>query len=213
MKSWHVIAVLSLLVATASWCGQRHQRSETEQLHSSVQALSRSLDQTDRAVARAAIAPLRAFQGVDQESSIPGPSAGDAAVRSEQAPSSTPDGEPAKQEAIDPATLRTHLDASFDRQADDPSWSAAARGMVEAKLASAMPPSSVLKSVECRESMCRIEMVYDDLTQYHAFVKQMTPDALPWNGTLFATPRGDPSSGPITFVAFLSREGQQLPVE
>ncbi|HEX3478473.1 MAG TPA: hypothetical protein VHT91_25805 [Kofleriaceae bacterium] len=211
MKTWHAIVVLSLLAATATWCGQRRQRSETEQLRSSVRALSQSLDQTERAVARAAVAPLRTLQGVDHETPEPGPSPREAAAPVQQ-PSSAPD-EPAKQPPIDPATLRTHLNARFDRQADDPAWSAAARGMIETKLASAMPPASVLRSVECRETMCRIEMVYDDLAQYHAFVKRMTPDALPWNGTLFSTPLGNLSDGPVTFVAFLSREGQPLPVE
>lgn len=213
MKIWPAIAVLSLLVATMSWCVVRRQRDEAEQLRGAVRALNQSLDRTDREVARAAAAPPRALQSVHRESAAPGPSADDAATRSAQAPSFTPDVEPGKPQTIDPATLRTHLDERFERQADDSAWSAQARELVETKLATAMPPSSVLKSVDCRETMCRIEMIYDDLTQYHAFVRRMTPDALPWNGTLFSTPLDDPSRGPITFVAFLSREGQQLPVE
>jgi hypothetical protein len=206
MKSWHATAVVALLAGFAIWYTQRGQRSETEQLRSPVQEPRQSRDQTDRAVARAAVAPLRT-RPVDSESP---------ATREAQMPdqgSSSAPGEPAKQPVIDPATLRAHIASRFDRQAEDPAWSAAARGLVETKLARAMPPSSVLKSVECRETMCRIDMVYDDLAQYHEFISRMRPDALPWNGTFFSTPLGDLSDGPITFVAFLSREGKELPVE
>lgn len=112
-----------------------------------------------------------------------------------------------------PAELREHLDASFDQQAADATWSGPARLQITQKLAALMPPSSTMKAVECRATMCRLEMVYDDLAQYQAFMSRLSPEALPWNGTLFATPLGDPAVGPVTFVAFLSRDGQPLAVD
>jgi hypothetical protein len=92
-------------------------------------------------------------------------------------------------------------------------WSDPAGKQLEAKLAAVMPPRSSLKSVECKQTMCRVEMVYEDVAQYQAVLKRLTPDALPWNGSLFSTtltPLDETPEGPVTFVAFLSREGQQL---
>jgi len=210
MKTWHATIAISLLAATTYWWGQRRQRSETDELRSSVQTLTRSLQDTNRAVAHAAVAPPPARRAMD----LPAPAASPPpAGPSDPQPPAVSEGEPGAPQRIDPAELRGHLDTRFGGQADDPAWSATARGMIERKLSAAMPPSSTLKSVECRQTMCRIEMVYDNLAQYQAFFKHMTPDALPWNGTLFSTPVGDPSEPPITFVAFLSREGQQLAIE
>ncbi len=115
--------------------------------------------------------------------------------------------------AASAAALRQHLDASFEEQAADPGWSGAARLSVARTFAALMPPTSTMKSVECRATLCRMEMVYDDLAQVQAFMSRLGPEALPWNGTLFSTPIGDPSVSPVTFVAFLSRDGHQLAVD
>jgi len=114
---------------------------------------------------------------------------------------------------LDAPALRAYLGDRFERERDDAAWSGAARAAVERTFAGLMPPRSVLKSVACKATMCRLELAYTDLAQYQAFLHQLTPAALPWNGTLFASAVGDAAVGPPTIVAFLSREGEPLLVD
>jgi cytoskeletal protein RodZ len=211
MKAWHTIFALVLVSVSAYWWAKRSQRDEIEQLRSSVRSVTQSLEDTNRTVAHNAIAQLHVLPTTSSSTAPAQPASATLAPDSSQP--AGPSSEPARQPGIDPATLRAHLSSRFDGQATDSAWSGAATRMVESKFATLMPPSSMLKSVECKETMCRIEMVYDDTAQYQAFLRQMTPAALPWNGTFFSTIVGDPSEKPATFVAFLSREGQELAVE
>ena len=208
MKTWHKIAALSLASVCAYWLGQRSQRDELDQLRGSVRSVAQSLQDTDRAVAQQAAVRFRAAPA---DPSAPPAAAPSAPPPADPAPPASA-AEPARP-SIDPPTLRAHLGARFEAQTTDPAWSGTARLMIQSKLAAVLPSPSTLRSVECKETMCRIEMVYDDLAQYPAVLRRMTPEALPWNGTLFSSAISDPSAVPVTFVAFLSREGQELAVD
>jgi hypothetical protein len=206
MKTWPKVIGLALIAASAYWWSEHRDRGEVDELRGSVQALRRAVDATDRDVALTAARTARAPRPAAEAPASPPPS-------TEEPATAATSGPPARPPTIDAPTLRAHLDTRFERQFADAGWSATARVQLEQRLASLMPPQSTLKSVECKETMCRIEMVYGDLAQYQAFMRQLTPDALPWNGTLFSSRVGDASERPATIVAFLSREGQELAVD
>jgi hypothetical protein len=229
MKLWHTIIALSAVAGAAAWWTQRGEREELAQLRGTVQAASQTASNSqrdaDRALAYSAAAQRRAAAAAgdprgDGDPATDSAASHDSVTGAPAAPDGDDNGDdrrngdaaPARPR-IDPATLRDHLTAAFDTQPDDAAWSAPARRMIETKLAAAVPHGSALRSIECRTTLCRIEMQYDDVAQYQAFLRKLTPDALPWNGTFFATAAGDPSERPARFVAFLSREGQELAVQ
>jgi hypothetical protein len=224
MKTRYLVAVLLAVTACFLWWGRGSERDPLQSSDPSIEpsiepSIDRSADATRRAAAREARAWSRADgpssadrSGAVEESVDPGSGAPSGSAAGPGHPEPDP-AEAAPTPSASATALREHLDASFDQQAADAAWSGSARLEITRKFAALMPPTSTMKSVECRATMCRLEMVYDDLAQYQAFMSRLSPDALPWNGSLFSTPVGDPSVGPVTFVAFLSRDGQQLAVD
>jgi len=213
MKTWHKFIALGVIAVSAYWWGQRGQREDIDQLRSSVRSVNQSLQDTNRAVAQATGTQLRVALA-ETRTAGSAPASGAAPAQADpELPAAATAAEPAKPASIDPATLREHLTTKFDGQVRDAQWSSSAGLLVHSKLSALMPQPSALKAVDCKQTMCRIEMEYDDLAHYQAFLRQVTPDALPWNGTFFSTIAGDPTARPITFVAFLSREGEQLAVD
>lgn len=129
----------------------------------------------------------------------------------------TPD-EPAPDEGTsalpspDPATLVRTLDQAFATEALDAPWSAATDSAMRGRLATLTNGHSALRSLECRSSMCRLEVVHDDAQQSSEFAQHaFTGEGAPlWVGTYVQTRLATPDGKQAT-VAYLVREGRELP--
>ena len=134
-------------------------------------------------------------------------------------PASTSSGKAApdvvKSRAIEPPELRDYYEEVFVQDHSDTEWTVTERRIVSDKIGAVLPKGSVLRSVECRTSMCRIETSHADLERYKQFYRSafMERPAQIWNAGMFSTPLNDniPTEGPIVMVSFLAREGKQLP--
>jgi hypothetical protein len=105
---------------------------------------------------------------------------------------------------------RDALDARFYGENRDPSWSRATEAALARDVARSLPTQSQVRSIECRDAMCRVESSHGDSETYREFVDRalMAPDV--WRGPVMATILQRESNGGIVSVAFLGRDAQSL---
>ncbi|MGO8994470.1 MAG: hypothetical protein ACLQVI_14220 [Polyangiaceae bacterium] len=114
-----------------------------------------------------------------------------------------------------PAEIRDNFEIAFEDDHADPSWSAPAARQAHDKITAVLPEGSQLRSIDCRESMCRIETSHASMARYQAFARAafMDPSTEVWNAGTFSTPLNDGpvNGGPIVIVSYVGREGKALP--
>lgn len=101
---------------------------------------------------------------------------------------------------------------AFAREALDPAWSTQAQSIVRDRMSSILTDSSTLHALECRSSMCRMELVMKDPARSGDLMRRAfaDPKTRVWKGHVFAH-RVDSADGEQLTVAYLVREGLQLP--
>ena len=104
------------------------------------------------------------------------------------------------------------MESNFSKQLLDKNWSAGAATEVRTKVVARLPKDSQLRSIECRESMCRLETSHHSEEAYQAFVnRSLTAQDFDWPGAMFFAPLHAESSGEVTTVAYLMRPGYSPP--
>jgi hypothetical protein len=128
--------------------------------------------------------------------------------------SDDPPAPPANAAHADPSTpppseaeVRQAPQTHFESQGVDPHWSRDTQRKAEEKLNSLLPADSRLLSVECRESICRVESEHQDIDTFRAFVRSdlFSPE-LRWEGPMMATVTNTDSNGRVSSVAYLGRD-------
>jgi hypothetical protein len=112
---------------------------------------------------------------------------------------------------VDPRVAADRLAATYDAalaaESVDREWGAAMRTRLDEFFASDMAAGSSLQRVDCRLTMCRVEVTSQSMASREAFTQTMSHMSPP-NSQGFA--HIDES---LDFVIYLSRENQQLPPE
>ncbi len=127
-------------------------------------------------------------------------------------PSPTPIASTPKAPAPEAAEIRERYDDTFAQEPLDAPWADAVKRSTSEKLPSYLPEGSVVRSFECRSSMCRVVLDHKDRQNYWQFVKVAFMDSAGkfWNGPVFSVPLSDdPDDG--SMLAYLVREGRALP--
>ncbi|HEX2568047.1 MAG TPA: hypothetical protein VH877_00725, partial [Polyangia bacterium] len=135
------------------------------------------------------------------------------AVAASGAPEGPAAGEAAKAPAApEPAAVVQALDRAFAAEPLDASWSAATDSAMRGRLATLTTGRSSVRSLECRSSLCRLEVVHDDAAQSSAFTERAFAgaEAPLWIGTYVQTRVATPDGKEAT-VAYLVRGGRELP--
>jgi hypothetical protein len=112
------------------------------------------------------------------------------------------------------APVHDAMEAAFVSEPTDASWSRDARRTMENGVAAHLPEGSRITSVDCRSTLCRVEMTHDNYRRAKEFANGAfaSPEGRPWNGAYTSGPVAkDERTGQITFVAYLTREGAELP--
>jgi hypothetical protein len=99
--------------------------------------------------------------------------------------------------------------AKFASESKDLGWAPTAEHLARVRLQDLLRDGSILHSVECKTSMCRIESEHKSETIHQAFIRAAFVNApRPWNGALFVAPSEGPQS---VRVLFMWREGYDFP--
>jgi hypothetical protein len=105
------------------------------------------------------------------------------------------------------------VEAGFAAETVDRSWAGDARQDLRSRVAAVLPSPASLRDVDCRSTMCRVEMVCADTTELRSFFDNAflrTKDRV-WNGATFAMPPQPNPDGSLGVVLYLAREGTSLP--
>ena len=101
------------------------------------------------------------------------------------------------------------LEAGFRQQTTDPDWSTKAKGLIQEALASDKVDSKNIIDVECRTSMCRVELANDAnsnaprIAEFPMKISEELPNIL--------VNQTNESDGSTTTVLYLSKEDFVLP--
>jgi hypothetical protein len=115
---------------------------------------------------------------------------------------------------LEPKEVQEHLETEFESDARDPRWTRRDEDVARDKFSAVLPKGSEMRSLECRETMCRIETSHASLEESRqytqtAFLDQSTQI---WNVPGYTMRIGDTSEGaPVVMVAYIAREGHELP--
>lgn len=103
------------------------------------------------------------------------------------------------------------LGTSFDQQGIDHQWTSVATPLADAQLRRHLPEGSRLTSVECRESMCRAEVLHRDLDKFHEFTNGLVTSAeRKWDGVVMSSLIESVGTSDVRAVVYLGRGNQDL---
>ncbi len=110
-----------------------------------------------------------------------------------------------------PQELVAQMDARFFGEGLDSNWSREAMPRAQ-QFGLTLPEGARVVSLECRSSMCRLEMSHPSLESFQGFIQQrVLQGEHEWNGPIMAALQGDPQRpGEVHAVAYLAREGVDL---
>lgn len=103
----------------------------------------------------------------------------------------------------------TLLEADLAKQGFDPDWSRQATESIVKVLNRQELMGSLLRSVTCGKTFCRLEVQHADQTNHERFIDDFIP-ALAWQGSAIGDSI-DHHNGTYSTVLFLSRENHPLP--
>lgn len=209
MKRWQIFLIVTAVSGSAAMlvsAERRRHTAEMDAIRADLLSVSRSAGEGSRDALQE-----RGFQKlVSLVREVPAHAPAPAA---KETPTEPPHAAAEKPRPLEPTEVRDRLEGRFSQERAEPKWSTEAQQLAETRLPATLPPSSSLRSVDCRGSMCRIETSHQDLEHYRQFVHKafLTPATHLWNGGFFSTLIDDPGSGTMVAVAFLGRDGEALP--
>jgi hypothetical protein len=111
------------------------------------------------------------------------------------------------------ADIQAFYQASLEAQSIDVNWSREATRDLRAVFDDAGTTATTLKSLECRQTICRAELTHDSDGDALTFMKKwMYGHAGPrWKGPMSGGVEPSKGDGAIRSVFFLAREGTELP--
>jgi len=107
---------------------------------------------------------------------------------------------------------RSYLQRQFLQQALDVSWASQAKSGLDTGLGHLLDKRSSVTSIECRSSLCRVELTHQDERAYASFADVFVKSQV-WKGPGFFSKQGETRGGEWIMVIFLAREGTELPDE
>jgi len=105
------------------------------------------------------------------------------------------------------------VEAAFAAEPVNDAWAASTRLALQDRLASlARPLASSLREIDCRASICRVEVVHRNADTSRQFADEAftDPEAQAWNGPAFLLPPQPAPDGRLAVVMYLGREGTSL---
>jgi hypothetical protein len=116
---------------------------------------------------------------------------------------------------VESAEVQGYLEGVFASESGNAPWGRAALREAMERLGADLPQGSSVTSVDCHESLCRIETTHADVSRYRSFVRAAFIDQKTqlWNGGSFSTILSNRGTKgvPLVAVAYIAKDGQPLP--
>lgn len=107
------------------------------------------------------------------------------------------------------AHMRNQLEAIFSREPIDADWTERTRQLVRGHVGDVIPEGSSPLSIECRRSVCRIEVAHKDAADSKRFVDQAFRDRRTrlWKEPYFSAVRADSTDDKVVTISYVARDG------
>jgi hypothetical protein len=211
-RIWWIAATVLGLLAVNEY---RSQRSQAEAMRSELASLRAQQDRLATQVARPAVV-VRAQAGAFDARS---PTAPSPATQASPASSASGDDHAGDANALDTRwedvarTSRASVEDAFAAESASSAWAPPTRVVLEDRLASlARLTASSLRDIDCRTSMCRVEVAHHDADASRQFAERAftDPQTPAWDGPVFIPPAQPDADGGVVAVMYLGRRGNQL---
>jgi hypothetical protein len=202
------IVLAAIPIVAAVWVlasNERRNRDQIEQLRAKVESLSAGR-QAERERFNDAMGALA--RGAATRPIVASAAAATSAVDATGAAKGEAAGAAVKAPPITFEESQQHVLAAYAEEAVDAKWSAEAVRTLEAAVRSHMPARSRLKSIECRATMCRLEVVHGRVEDENPFIMD---GFAKWPGSIMLAGESRDGEG-IAVTLIASREGTQPPI-
>jgi len=111
------------------------------------------------------------------------------------------------------AAQQQALEDKFYAESMDGAWASMAQRNTRSQLLSLLPPTSFLRDVDCRSSMCRVDVLHPNEAASRRFIDQafgQNSDGSVWNGPTRMMPVTANSDGTLLSVVYLGRDADSL---
>jgi hypothetical protein len=108
---------------------------------------------------------------------------------------------------------RVFAESAFDSEPYDAAWGRASRELLQQSVTSLLGTSGRAVAVECRSSLCRVDLEHETSDGQQEFLHQFRRSRA-WRGGGMAVSLGTqeaPGDGPVRLSMYLAREGRSLP--
>ncbi len=200
------VAAHGLWRAHAGEAENAKQRAALAEVREELARLTREQDaseaalQTARAVSRAAAAQAQRAHGATEPHESP-------AVE-EPLPEMS-DLDPREEAKAHRLELQDSLEATFTTQSYDAGWAHGAQERAEELVRVSLPAGSALRAVDCRETLCRVELDHQDVDSHREFVGHFD-EAMQWGGPA-AILFDETVPGKVATIAYLGRKDVPFP--
>ncbi len=199
--------VLLVGMMALQWSRMEQQQREMALLREDMGSLARALKTMERAPSSAPPAVLAASPSLTAPVAVaraPAPAALE--HEEEEAP-------PAPRTRLpEPEEMLAHLESSFQTEPANSDWAAKAQREVRDNLSALLPPEAIVRSLDCRASLCRLEVTYTDEAQYRQVMGHPGATSMLWKGASMTHIEKDPVRGGISAVSYLSHPERSLPL-
>src|SRR5690242_15694575 len=84
--------------------------------------------------------------------------------------------------ASTPQEFISHVESVFRREREDLGWTSQVRRSLQERLATGLASEARVRSLECRASLCRLELLHSSEEQYQQFMLQSLHGGSLWEG-------------------------------
>lgn len=170
------------------------QPQDAQRMTTELEGMRSTLARTERRLAQLESKPETAPVSADE----------DTALEPETSP---------KAPEISDAERRAFVAQSFDHEPRDPTW--APESELRALLHDTLPAGAVLRALDCRQTLCRLETAHPDVASHATFVQSLMfgqpGRERPYGGALFDEPAPAADDPGLRSTTYLLRSGRQMP--
>ncbi|WP_342375200.1 hypothetical protein NVS55_28390 [Myxococcus stipitatus] len=193
------------------WWSAQEQRESLASLQNELERVSTTVERLRDSTARAE--RNRAMEvwsaAPTQKPSHAQPTTG--TVMSDEQEQTAPVHAPSK--PFDSDSAQSQVERAFEQESSDSGWASEAQREMRATLSSNLPTSASVRVLDCRTTLCRLEIDFPAETDFRETMGRPGGMARFWKGPSMARIERDAVRGSVTVVSYLVRMGHPMPFE
>lgn len=117
--------------------------------------------------------------------------------------------DPAEESRARQLEIQDSLEAAFTTESYDAGWAREAQNQAEELVRASLPAGSAVRTLDCRQTLCRVELDHQDLRSHREFVGHFD-ERMQWTGPA-AILYDETVPGKVATIAYLGRQDVPFP--